>query len=175
VAIALVAVSTLLGGCRTTAQFAPSLPRVVGVQVDNDRLRILIGAPCPDVTRIVLVFSGTPDGRPDRAVLEAAAPTTVDRVSVDQDVVVDGFDATETLPRGFDWREYSELDVVLDRSASEAGGATSDLGPLKKAGAKHEGDGTAYVRGEGWLTSRQIAAGDEKDFLTACTPDPAKK
>ena len=172
-AVALVAVF-LLGGCRTTAQFAPSLPQVVGLQVQGDQLQLLTGTVCSDVTQVTVLLNGGPDDRPARAILKAPVPTAVQTVSVGGRVEADGFEATEGLEPDVDWRDYSDVEVVLDRPSGPSV-ASSDLEPVKKAGAKHEGDGTAYVRDEGWLTPDQITAGNAKDFLTACTPDPAKK
>jgi hypothetical protein len=174
-ALVLVTVSILVARCDTTAQFAPSLPQVVGLQVDGDRLTILTGAPCPDVTRIVVSFRGNGDAPSRRTQLTAVTPTTVDQIAVGDEVTVPGFETSEALPTDFDWRDHAEMDVTFDGRVDVLGVASSLLGPVKKAGAKHEGDGTAYVRGEGWLTPAQITAGDAKDFLTACTPDPAKK
>ncbi len=173
--LVLVTVSILVARCDTTAQFAPSLDRVVGLQVEDDGLAILTGAPCRGVDRIVIVFSGDRDGKPTRTQLTSVSPTTVERVVVGAEASAPGLTTSEPLPAGFDWRDYTEMDVGFSGPDGELGGATSVLEPVKKAGAKHEGDGTAYVRGEGWLTPAQITAGDAKDFLAACTPDPAKK
>lgn len=161
----------VLAACDTQAPFAPSLPRVVGLQVDGEQLRVLTGAPCEDVDRIVVVFSG--DGvQSRRAQLEVDSAATVDQVVVGADVEVTGFETTEALPPDFDWRNYSEMDLGLSGPGGEVGGATSDLEPVEDEGAERSGDGTAFVRDEGWLTRDEIAAGDTTSFLTACTPDP---
>lgn len=160
--------------CSGPAQFAPSLPQVVGLQAVGDRLTILTGAPCPDVTRIVVSFRGNGDAPSRRAQLTAVTPTTVDQLAVGDEVTAPGFETSEPLPAGFDWRDHAEMDVAFDGPDGAVGVATSLLGPVEDDGAKHEGDGTAYVRDEGWLTPAQIVAGDAKDFLAACTPDPAR-
>lgn len=174
-ALVLVTVAVLVARCDTTAQFAPSLDRVVGLQVEGDQLGILTGAPCRGVDRIVIVFSGDGDGKPVRTQLTSVSPTSVERVGVGAEAGAPGLTTSEPLPAGFDWRDYTEMDIGFSGPDGELGGATSVLEPVTKAGVKHEGDGTAYVRDEGWLTPSQVSAGDAKDFLAACTPDPAKK
>lgn len=174
-AVVLVLASILVARCDTRAQFAPSLDRVVGLQVADDRLTIVTGPLCRGVDRIVIVFGGNRDGKIPRTQLTSVSPTTVGRVVVGAEASAPGLTTSEPLPADFDWRDYTTIDIGFSGPDGELGGATSVLEPVTKAGAKHEGDGTAYVRGEGWLTPAQIAAGDAKDFLTACTPDPAKK
>jgi hypothetical protein len=171
----LVVPMVLLAGCDTTNQLAPSLPRVVGLQVDGAQLQILTGTPCDGVDGIAVIFSGDGDADSLRTQLAADAAHTVDRLSVGTGVIVDGFTTTEALPAGFDWRDYSEMDVILDGPDGAVGVSTSDLEPVKADGVKHSGDGTAYVRREGWLTLPEIVDGNKKSFLTACTPDPADK
>ncbi|MCD9199851.1 hypothetical protein [Aeromicrobium wangtongii] len=173
--LVLLTAAGLLAGCDTTNQLAPSLPRVVGLQVDGAQLQILTGTPCDGVDEIALIFSGDGDTDSLRTQLAADAAHTVDRLRVGTGVVVDGFTTTEALPAGFDWRDYSEMDVILDGPAGAVGESTSDLEPVKADGVKHSGDGTAYVRREGWLTLPEIIDGNTKSFLTACTPDPADK
>ena len=174
-ALVVVTVAILVARCDSRAQFAPSLDRVVGLQMEGDQLQILTGSPCRGVDRIVIVFSGDGDKELPRTQLTSVSPTTVERVVVGAEASAPGLTTSEPLPTGFDWRDYTKMDIGFSGPDGELGGATSVLGPVQKAGAKHEGDGTAYVRDEGWLTPAQIAAGDAKDFLTACTPDPAKK
>lgn len=170
--VALFAASTLLAGCDTTAQFAPSLTRVVGLQTVDHSLSILTGAPCRDVTRIVVLFRGDGDIPSSRTQLTAETPTTVDQLVVGGEASAAGFTTSEPLPAGFDWRDHTEMDISFDGPAGDLGGATSVLEPVERRGLRHAGDGTAYIRDEGWLTPKQIASGDTKTFLTACTPDP---
>ncbi|MCD9199852.1 hypothetical protein [Aeromicrobium wangtongii] len=176
VALVVLGVVLFLARCDRTNQLAPSLPQVVGLRVDGEQLQIVTGTPCEGVDRIFVLFSGgvDKDGKKlPRGQLVASSGRTVEQVTVGSEVVVPGFTVTEALPTGFDWRDYSEMDVGFVGLDGDIGGATSDLVPLKKQGAQHADDGTAYVRDEGWLTPREILAGNTKSFLTACTPDPA--
>jgi hypothetical protein len=64
------------------------------------------------------------------------------------------------------------VDVSFSGPSGELGGATFLLDPVKQ-GARRAGDGTVHLRGEGWLTPRQMVEGDTESYLLACTPDPA--
>ncbi|MCL3816872.1 WXG100 family type VII secretion target [Aeromicrobium wangtongii] len=178
IALGVLGVVLFLARCDRTNQLAPSLPQVVGLRVDGEQLQIVTGTPCEGVDRIDVLFSGgvDKDGKKlPRGQLVASSGRTVEQVTVGSEVVVPGFTMTEALPTGFDWRDYSEMDVGFVGPDGDIGGATSDLEPVKADGVKHSGDGTAYVRREGWLTLPEIIDGNTKSFLTACTPDPADK
>lgn len=173
VLVVLVVLAVVLARCDTRAQFAPSMDRFVGLRADGEQLQIVTGVPCERVDRVVVLFSGGPDSKEvPRGQLTATAAVTVEELIVGSDVVVPGFTTIEALPPGFDWRDYDQVDVMLDGAAGSVGVGSGFLGPVRKQGAKHAGDGTFYVRGEGWLTSREMAAKDAKSFLTPCTPDP---
>lgn len=164
--------ASLLAGCDTHNQLAPSLPRVVGLQVDGDRLRLLTGTPCEDVERIIVSF--TADGEESRRTQLTAEPVlSVEQLDVGAAVTVPGFVTTEALPAGFDWRAYSEVDVSLTGPGVSVGVGSASLDPVKDRDAASTGDDTVYVRDEGWLTPQEVADGNETSFLTPCTPDPA--
>ncbi len=171
--VAMVLSAALLTSCDTDNQLAPSLPRVLALQVDGGQLRILTGTPCIGVDRVVVTFAGGPEEPVPRAQLRADPAVTVDRLAVGAEVTASGFAVTEALPAGFDWRDYSQVEMGFDGPRGSVGVGSAPLDPVKEKGASRAGDGTAYVRDEGWLTPDQIVEGNETSFLTPCTPDPA--
>ncbi|WP_262852712.1 hypothetical protein [Mumia quercus] len=165
---ALVVVAAGLTACDGDAPYAPSLPLVSGFRSDGTALQMWAGAPCEQVTEVRYVFRAD-DGTLVRAVFTSAKPQTLERLVIGRDLP--GFAVEEALPEDFAWDAYQALTVTFETREGPRP-VTTNLGPLASQTSPH-GEDEYYVRGEGWLDEDQIRAGDTKDFLTVCTPDPA--
>ncbi|PJJ57043.1 hypothetical protein CLV56_1262 [Mumia flava] len=155
-----------------TAQFEPSLPLVAGLRADGDALVVDPGTPCESVDQLWLLFRSD-DAPSVRTVLDADAPQTVDSFTVGADLP--GFTVREPLPPGFDWRDYDAVDLGTDSATGFAGTTSVELQPVVDGATEHAGDDTFYVTDAGWLTHDEILAGNTEEFLTMCTPDPARE
>lgn len=82
-----------------------------------------------------------------------------------------GLTVDEALPKGFDWRKYQSLRLILHPGQW---GPSTDLAPVINESAQHP-DNTYWFQGVGWLNPADVAAKDGKTFLAVCTPDPTKK
>jgi len=151
--------------CDDPAPYAPSMDRVVALRADGPVVQAWTTGPCEGVTRVVWLFDAD-DAAPVRQVLDAEQPTTVERLSSDRTPA--GFEVSQALPAGFDWRRYERVEVLLDGAEGALGGE-GDLAPLADSGA-HRGE--YHLDDVGWLDEAAVRSGDGTDFLGACTPDP---
>ncbi|MET0450590.1 MAG: hypothetical protein ABW137_02015 [Mycobacterium sp.] len=156
---------TLLAYC-TPDPARESLPRVSGVRVTDGTLRIWTGSPCSLVTGVMLTFQ---PGQADLVLnSEREIGQTVEFLTVGGPYP--GFAVANALPRDFDWR--TEKSVLLRvRFDGVWWTKTTDLAAPIAESATHPAD-TYYFEGFGWLSPAQVAAGDGKEFITACSEAP---
>lgn len=168
---------TALTGCDTgddwnpDAQFAPSLRPVVGVRESAGDLLVWTGTPCTAVTRVTVTF----DPGSDHAVTWELTARRPGGAEVDRLVLgarSQGFRTTGRPPSDYDWHDATSMSLVVARDGT-SWGTTTDLGVVREESGDHPTD-KYYFDHVGWLDRAAVHAGDGEDFLTPCTPDPAR-
>lgn len=185
VVLVIVAVVVALAGCesyRGKSPFETSLPSsMFGFRVTDGKLRIWTGAACEGTTYVLLNF-GVPGS--DEDALQLRTPTYEGGLNpgIEFEFLTlggpyTGFDVTNALPPGFDWRTAQHLSFDIHGPPFARGNAT-DFAPVVTEITGHSGEhpkDTYFFPRLGWLGPAEVAARDGKDFMTTCTPDPVKK
>jgi hypothetical protein len=153
------------------AQFAPSLRPAIGARVTDGDLRLWTGTPCERVTRVTLTFDAGTD-ESTTWVLTSRRARGVRLLGLSVEGPNRGFRVAEPLPDGYAWSDADEVSFVADAEA-EVWGTSTDLDVVRDESADHADD-VYYFDQVGWLDDDGVAAGNGEDFLTPCTPDPAK-
>jgi hypothetical protein len=153
------------------AQFAPSLRPVAGVRESAGDLLIWTGAPCTRVSRVTVTFD---QGGEEAATWELTArrPRDAEVEHLALHGRNPGLRTTRALPAGFDWQEAATVSLVVERRGT-SWGTTTDLDVVREESDDHPTD-EYYFDHVGWLDRAAVRAGDGKDFLTTCAPDPAR-
>lgn len=186
VAVLIAGVATLaLVGCgpfRLENPMETSVPSSkFGIRLVDGDLKIWTGSPCEGVTEINLIFTAPPD---DRTELQLYTPTVgrgftpgVEVEYVSLGGPHPGLKVSKALPPDFDWRAANRLSIHVG-GPPVARGADVDFPPIvaeiTEHSAEHSED-TYFFPGLGWLDPAEVAARDGREFLTLCTPDPAKQ
>lgn len=183
--ILIVALILSLAGCeshRGRSPYETSMPsQYAGFRVTDGELSIWTGSPCLGATRIDLVFEPYEGTREE---LQLATQTYQGRLTPGVEVQYvtlgapnPGFQVTTPLPPGYDWRSAQRLSFAIDGPPVSRGPSNIDFAPvvaeITENSARHPED-TYFFPDLGWLGPADIAAGNGVDFLTMCTPDPAK-
>jgi hypothetical protein len=178
-------VVSLVVGCESLRGKSPmetSLPsQYFGFRVTDGELQLWSGRPCPGATSVDLVFI---EGQNDRTELRLSTPSYLERLTPGVEFErltvggpYAGFDVVKALPKGFDWRTADRLILNVGGTPIVRAGQI-DFAPIADEitahSAEHPSD-TYYFPGLGWLDPAEVAAKDGKEFLTMCTPDPAKQ
>jgi hypothetical protein len=153
-------------GWNPDAQFAPSLRPAFGARVTDGRLQIWTGSRCHDVTRLAFAFE--PD--PAELVLTAPAerPATVEYLMLGGPYP--GFDVSDPLPEGFDWRNAESMRISV-YGGGDSWGSYVDIADVVEGSDQHPKN-TYFFEGVGWLNPAEVEAQDGKTFLATCTSDP---
>jgi hypothetical protein len=152
-----------------------------GIRLVDGDLKIWTGSPCEGVTEINLIFTAPPD---DRTELQLYTPTAgrgftpgVEVEYVSLGGPHPGLQVSKALPPDFDWRAANRLSIHVG-GPPVARGADIDFPPIVAEITEHSSEhseDTFFFPGLGWLDPAEVAAGDGREFLTLCTPDPAKQ
>lgn len=161
---------SLVVGCDPLGR--PSLEPAFGVRVTDGKLAFWTGSGCRDITELGLVFD--PYGQ-DRAewMLRATDPTGADVEYFTFGDPVPGFEVTEDVPAGFDWRNVKDVRISVTGVSKGGWGTTSYLTDFVTESAEHPDD-TYWFQSVGWRNPDEVAAQDGNTFLTTCTPAPPK-
>ncbi|MHC9292090.1 hypothetical protein ACRCUN_06455 [Mycobacterium sp. LTG2003] len=158
-----------------------SLPSAkFGLRVTDGELRFWTGAPCPGTTGVTLGFSNP---QTDDATLELSTPSYdeglmpgVEFEHLNLDGPYPGFSVKQPLPPGFDWHTAQRLDLLV-YGPPHSQGSGIDFAPIAAEISEHSAEhpeDTYYFPDIGWLSPAEVAAKDGKEFMTVCTPDPAR-
>ncbi|GAB3892534.1 hypothetical protein GCM10029964_067490 [Kibdelosporangium lantanae] len=175
VACAALLVVAVTAACKTTAQFAPSLPPAAGFRIDNGVLKLWTGTPCPGVTGMTLIFDvGTSESTHQRwtAPKPGVLLERMDLLRTSGEpfpYTGDPLQVQEPLPRGYDWTKAGWLNFSVD--GPTANGARVDVAQVLRESAQHPP--ASYLFGSrGWMDPSDVQRENRKSFLTICTPDP---
>jgi len=171
-------VVALTGACRTTAQFAPSVPAEAGFRVEGGVLKVWTGTPCNGVFRERLTFDvGTHEstdvewGAPRPGVLFermdllkiTGEPVTEPRVDLHLE---------QPPPTGYDWTKAEALNFAVD--GPSAWGSRVDVARVLRESPQHPAG--SYLFGAiGWKDPADVGRENGRSFITICTPDPARE
>ncbi|OLP01091.1 hypothetical protein BVU76_17395 [Mycolicibacterium porcinum] len=153
----------------------------LGFRVTGGQLHLWTGSPCEGTTQVVVKIRGPESGETTLAIytptLEPGLTPGVEFEHLALDGPYPGFNVKDPLPPGFDWRnaEFIQIEVQgppvargLDRNFASI--ATE----ITEHSSEHPED-SYFFPDVGWLNPDEVAAKDGKEFLTVCTPDPAKE
>lgn len=164
-------------------QFATSLPSSqFGLRVTDGQLRIWTGTPCEGTKYVNVGFSSSGGSDIQLQIftpsVEEGLTPGVEFEYLNLGGPYPGFSIKHSLPHGFDWRtaKLFSFDVVGPPVARGIGGVNFPpiATEISEHSAEHPED-TYYFPQFGWLNPTEVAAKDGKEFLTVCTPDPAKR
>lgn len=169
-ACTVIAIAAAVASCVTACppRRATSLPVTFGARVTDGQLRISTGSPCTEVTRVTVSFPGSEA----ELVLEPPTGRFADVEFVSVDGPNDGLETVYPLPADFDWR--SAKSIALSVYAADAlRPETVAIADLVEESGAHPADAYLFA-GQGWLEPGEVEAGDGKEFLATCTPDPKR-
>ncbi|WP_066899004.1 hypothetical protein [Mycolicibacterium houstonense] len=185
--LAIMAVALPLSACWAFRgdPFETSLPSSnLGLRVTDGKLRIWTGTPCEGTTRVVVRFTAAERDAPELVLFTPSVPEAaglVPGVSFEYLTLggpYPGFSIKDALPSGFDWRTAQRFSFQVDGPPVARGLGTVDFAPIATEISEHSAEhpqDTFYFPRIGWLTPTEVAAKDGNEFLTVCTPDPAKR
>ncbi|WP_441957548.1 hypothetical protein [Mycolicibacterium houstonense] len=185
--LVIVAVALSLNACWAFHgdPFETSLPSSnLGLRVTDGKLRVWTGTPCEGTTRVVVRFTAAESDAPELVLFTPSVPEAaglVPGVSFEYFTLggpYPGFSIKDSLPSGFDWRTAQRFSFQVDGPPVARGLGTVDFAPIATEISEHSAEhppDTYYFPRIGWLSPAQVAAKNGKEFLTVCTPDPAKR
>lgn len=162
--------------------FETSLPSsVVGLRVTDGTLRVWTGSPCEGTTQVRVQFTAQDE---NTATLTLNTPTYAPGLTpgvefeyFTLDGPYPGFTVEQALPSRFDWRTAQRLVFDVAGPPVARGVSGLDFVPVATEIAEHSDEhpeNTYFFPDFGWLSPDQVAARNGTEFLTVCTPDPAK-
>ncbi|VXC48374.1 hypothetical protein [Aeromicrobium sp. 9AM] len=182
-AVTVAALGLLLGLGACDPKSDPITPRGAGFQQSAEGdLDIWFGGPCRDVVEIELGFVKDEDDEdPLRLVLRAPGFTpsaelpakppkpgsgipSLDELSVG--TTPDGLQATSPLPKGFDWRDYRTVRLLVKTSRGQAATYLSTK-RLKDESGDHADE--FYVQDQGWFDKSAFSKAEGDDFKALCS------
>ncbi|KAA1395648.1 hypothetical protein [Aeromicrobium ginsengisoli] len=183
VAAVAVVVVALAGLTACDPRSDPITPRGAGFQQTADHgLDIWFGGPCRDVVEVELGFVKDDDdkdalkqvlrapGFTPSVELPAKAPAPGTGIPSLETLTLgttpDGLRATSALPKGFDWRDYETVRLLVKTSGGQAATYLSTK-RLTEESADHPGE--FYVQDQGWFDKAAFAEADGDGFKALCS------
>ena len=180
--LAILVTTMSMTGCESfhgKSPFETSVPSgKFGLRVTDGQLRVWTGSPCSGTTQVDVDF-GSPGAQ-----LHLNTPS--DDAGVTPGVEFEyltvpgpypGFQVKQALSPEFDWRTATLFSIGVYGPPVARGIGGLDFAPIATEIEQHSSehpDDTYFFPDLGWLGPAEVAARDGTDFLTICTPDPAK-